>query len=180
MSKPVKNLITESYRKRFAQLDGAVLIDIRGVKSNDTNRLRSILQEKQVRVTVVKNSLAARAVQGTAIENLNKLLDGPNAVVYGGDSVVTLARDLLKWAKEVENLTINGAIMDGQVFGPDEIEALSKYPTRAEAQAQVVQIFLTPGQKLVGSILGPGRKIASLIKAIEEKLEKGETIAKAG
>jgi len=179
MSKPVKNLITESYRQRFAEVDGAVLIDIRGVKSNDTNRLRNELQQKQVRITVVKNSLAVRAVEGTALESISRLFTGPNAVVYGGDSVVTVAREVLRFVKEIENLTVNGAIMDGQVFGPDEVEALSKYPTREEAQAQVVQIFLSPGQKLVGSILGPGRNIASLIKTIEEKLEKGETIAQS-
>lgn len=180
MSKPVKNLITEVYRQRFADLDGAVLIDIRGLKANDTNRLRAGLAEKQVHVTVVKNSLAGRAVQGTVLENLSRLLTGPNAMVYGGDSVVNVARDLLNWVKQIDGLKINGAIMDGQVFGPDEIEALSKYPTREEAQAQVVQLFLSPGSRLVGSVLGPGRKIASLIKAIEEKLEKGETIAKVG
>ncbi len=180
MSKPVKNLITEAYRQRFADLDGAVLIDIRGVKATDTNRLRAGLQEKQVRITVVKNSLAGRALEGTSMEAISSLLSGPNALVYGGDSVVTVARDLLNWVKDVENLKINGAIMDGQVFGPDEIEALSKYPTREEAQAQTVQIILSPGSNLVGSVLGPGRKIASLVKAIEEKLEKGEAIAKAG
>ncbi len=180
MSKPVKNLVTESYRQRFAELDGAVLVDIRGVTSNDTNRLRATLMEKNVRITVVKNSLAARAVEGTALENLQTLLTGPNAFVYGGESVVTVARDLLQWARDVENLTINGAIMDGQVFGPDEVEALSKYPTREEQQAKVVQIILSPGSNLAGAILGPGRKIASLVKAIEEKLEKGETIAKVG
>ena len=42
--------------------------------------------------------------------------------------------------------------------------------------AQAVQIVLSPGQNLIGSILGPGRKLASLVKAIEEKLEKGAAI----
>ena len=43
MSKPIKNLITESYRKRFADVDGGVVIDIRGVEANDNNRLRGSL-----------------------------------------------------------------------------------------------------------------------------------------
>ena len=71
--------------------------------------------------------------------------------------------------------------MDGVVFGPDQVKALSQYPTRSEAQAQALQLLLSPAQNLVGSVLGPGRKVASLLKAIEEKLEKGEPIArKAG
>ncbi len=181
MSKPIKNLITDTYRKQFADLDGAVLIDIRGVQSNTNNKLRHGLAQKKVKVTVVKNSLASRAFEGTVLSGLSKLLDGPSAMVYGADkdvTVVDIAREVVKLAKEIEQLQVKGAFMDGQLFGADEIDALSKYPTKSEAQGQVIQIILTPAQKLVGAVLGPGRKVASLVKAIEEKLEKGETIAK--
>lgn len=178
MSKPLKSLIRQLYTRRFGDLDGAVLIDISGVNSNDANQMRSALGEKQVKITVIRNSLATQALEGTAIEGLTSLLSGPNAMVYGGDSVVTMAREVMRFVQEFENLEAKGAIMDGQVFGPDQMEALSKYPTREEAQAQAIQIILSPGQNLIGAVLGPGRKIASLVKAIEEKLEKGETIKK--
>lgn len=178
MSKPLKSLIRQLYTRRFGDLDGAVLIDISGVNSNDANQMRSVLGEKQVKITVIRNSLATQALEGTAIEGLTSLLSGPNAMVYGGDSVVTMAREVMRFVQEFENLEAKGAIMDGQVFGPDQMEALSKYPTREEAQAQAIQIILSPGQNLIGAVLGPGRKIASLVKAIEEKLEKGETIKK--
>lgn len=178
MSKPVKNLITESYRRKFGDLEGAVLIDITGVNAGQTNALRTGLSEKQIKVTVVQNLLATKAIEGSAIEGLQRLLTGPNAVVYGGDSVVSITREVLRFVKDIETLKVRGAIMDGQVFDADQIDALSKYPTREEAQAQMVQIILSPGKNLAGAILGPGRKVASLIKAIEEKLEKGEAVAK--
>lgn len=181
MSKPVKNLIIETYKQRFDGLGGAVLIDIRGIKSNDNNRLRHGLAEKRIKVTVVKNSLAQRAFADTDLAQINELLEGPTALVYPVDedvSVVGVARELISWAKQMERLEFKGALMDGILFGPDQIEALSKYPTKEEAQSQVVQILLTPAQKLVGSILSPGRKVASLIEAIREKLEQGQTITK--
>jgi len=180
MSKPVKNLLTETYKRKFADIDGAVLIDIRGMAANDVNRLRSGLAEKQFRVTVVRNSLAKKAIQDTALANLERLLDGPSAVVYGAESIVVAARELIEWARQIENLQVKGAVMEGTLFGPDEIEALSKYPTRQEAQAQAVQIILSPAQNLVGSVLSPGRKLAAIIKSIEEKRERGEEIKKAG
>ena len=180
MSKPIKSLMAESYRRRFGEIDGAVLIDIRGVKSNDVNRLRNELNQSQIRVTVVRNTLAKKVVVGTPIEGISPLLEGPNSLVYGGESVVDIARQLIALAKEIENLEFRGAVMEGQVFGPDQITALSKYPTREEAQMQAVQIILSPGKNLAGQIVGPGRKVASLVKAIQEKLEKGETIKAAG
>ena len=178
MSKPVKNMITESYRKRFEEVSGAVVIDIRGIKSNDNNKLRSDLSQQNIRISVVKNSLARVAFRDTALANLSELLEGPCALVYGEDSVVGVARKLVDMVKETPNLTFRGAIMDGQVFTADEIEKLSKFPTREEAQAQVIQLLLSPARNLVGTVLGPGRKVLSLIKAVEEKLVKGEAIAK--
>jgi large subunit ribosomal protein L10 len=172
MSKPIKNLTTASYRKRFSALEGAVLVDVRGVQSNQANNLRGALKKKSVRVTVVKNSLARKALAGTKLEGLCKLLEGPSALVYGADSVVAVARELIEATKEIEALKFKGAIMDGTMFGPDQIKELAKYPTKPEAQSQLVTLIFSPGRKLAGQIAGPGRKVASLIKTIQEKKEK--------
>jgi large subunit ribosomal protein L10 len=128
---------------------------------------------------VVKNSLAKTAVKGTALEPLTELIDGPCAVAYGGEGLVALVRDLIAKAKDLANLEFRGAVMGGEVFGADQIDALSKYPTLDEARSQTVQLFLSPARNLAGSIGSPAAKLAGIIKTIEEKLEKGETIAKA-
>ena len=183
MSKPVKNLITQDYQQRFENVSGAVLIDIRGIESNNNNVLRSRLGGKQIKITVVKNSLARLAFKDTVLEPLDSLLEGSNAMVYptdGESTAVSVARELIEYVKENKDtkLQFKGAILDGILFGPEGVEALSKYPTKDEAQAQVVQLLLSPAQNLAGAILGPGRGVASLVKAIEEKLEKGEEIKK--
>lgn len=172
MSKPVKQLITQQYRNLFEGVSGAVLVDIRGIESNETNDLRGRLGQKQIRVTIVKNSLARLAFRDTELEPIGEMLEGPSAMVYATDSdttAVSVARELIDVAKTLKKLQFKGALMEGIRFGADEIEALSKYPTRPEAQAQVVQILLSPAQKVVGQIAAPGRKIASILKAIEEK-----------
>ena len=183
MSKPVKNLITDQYKSLFGDVTGAVVVDIRGVDANTNNEIRAGLAEKQIKVTVVKNSLAKRAFAGGDLELIGEYLDGGSTLVYpvGEDaSVVSAARELIDWAKKVENLTFKGAVMEGMTFGADEIKKLSEYPTKDEAQAQVVQLLLSPAQNLVSAVLAPGKNLAGCIKTIQEKLENGETIAKAG
>jgi large subunit ribosomal protein L10 len=179
MSKPIKNLTAASYRKRFSILEGAVLVDLRGVRSNQANGLRAALKQKSIRVTVVKNSLGKKALAGTKLEGLAKLLEGPSAMVYGADSVVAVARELIAATKDIEAVKFKGAIMDGTVFGPDQIKELSKYPTKAEAQSQLLTLVFSPARKLAGQIVGPGRKVASLVKAIQEKKEKEAPAAAA-
>ena len=62
MSKFVKNIITEELKKRLGGVENALLVNLVGMQVNDSNKLRAVLAEKDVRVMVVKNSLAARAV----------------------------------------------------------------------------------------------------------------------
>jgi len=179
MSKPVKNLIVESYRKRFSDLDGAVMIDMRGIASNQNNAMRHTLAQQQIRITVVKNGLAKRAWNNTPLANLSNLLEGSCAIAYGSDSVVNIARALIDQAKQID-LAFKGALMEGQIFKADQIEALSKYPTREEAQGQVIAIVLAPAGQILGAALSGGSQIASILKTIEETLEKGQAIKKAG
>jgi len=178
MSKTVKKLLTDVYKDQFSGMTQAMLVDIRGIEANDNNALRGGLAEKQIKITVVKNALAKSAFAGTDLEPLNEMIDGPSALVYGGESVVNVAREMIDWAKKLENLELKGAVLDGIVFGPEDITKLSKYPTRDEAQAEVVQLLLSPAKNLAGAIKSPGSKIASILKTIEEKLEAGETISK--
>ena len=180
MSKPVKEMMMRDYASKLEGVDNALLVSIRGVDANDNNRLRLDLRQKEISVTVIRNTLARHAFKGTGLETLDPLLEGPSALAYGAESVVDVARELVKWAKEVENLELKGAVLDGILFeGKEGVERLSKYPTRDEAIAENVALVLSPGRNLVGAVKGPGSTLASLIKSIEEKLEKGETIEKA-
>ena len=107
------------------------------------------------------------------------MLSGSNAMVYGAESVVEVAREIVDIVKEFPELELKGAVLDGILFeGESGCEALSKYPTRDEAIAQDVTLILGPGRKLMGAVKGPGGRLAGVIKASEEKLEKGEEIAK--
>ena len=180
MSKTVKNMIIEEYRERVGDTQDALVIGLRGVTSNDTNTIRSGLAQKSIRVTVVRNKLFGQAFGETGLSALSDLLSGSNALAYGGESVVEVAREIVGLVKKFPDIELKGAVLDGQLFeGQDGVERLSKFPTRDEAIAEDVTLILGPGRKLMASIKGPGSQIAGLIKAIEEKLEKGEAIAKA-
>ena len=97
MSKPVKELILADYLKRFDDVQEALLIDIRGMDANENNTVRMDLRHKDIRVTIVKNTLARKAFAGTGLEPLVPALQGPTALAYSiGDeeaSVVGVARD---------------------------------------------------------------------------------------
>jgi ribosomal protein L10 len=179
MSKTVKNMIIREYKTRFDGAKDATLISIRGVKAIDTTKLRGTLRKKQVKVTVIRNSLAQKALAGSGLDALFPLMEGNNALVYGGSSVVEIARELTKALGDFPGIELKGAVLDGTLFkGEKGVKELSKYPTREEALGQTVGLLYGPGKKLSAQFQGPGTNIAGLVKAIEAKLEKGEAIAK--
>jgi ribosomal protein L10 len=185
MSKTIKTMIMRDYKNRISagrdEFPDAMLISVRGVKGTDTTRLRNALAKKSIRVTVVQNALARKAFAGTQLDKLGELLTGSTAVATGGQSVVEVAREIMTWVAKIPQIELKGAILDGTVFkGKAGVEELSKFPTREEAIANAVTLIISPGRKLLAQVKGPGATVAGIIKAIETKLEKGETIAKAG
>lgn len=181
MSKPVKEMIVSEYHRRFESVDSAVLVEIRGMDANSNNQFRGELARNGIKVTILKNSLARKAFTGGPLEGLNEALSGPTAIVTGADSVVDVARELVRCAKEYEALDLKAAILDGEYFeGEAGITQLSNYPTREEAQATVVALALSPYKNVVGAASAPGSRLLGVVKQIQEKLENGETISKAG
>lgn len=179
MSKLVKGMMIRDYQSRLGEIEDAMLISIRGISTNKTNVIRAGLREKDIHITIIRNSLAKKAFEGTNLASLGPLLTGASALAYGAESVVDVARELVDLLKKYPDIELKGAVLDGQLFtGEDGVKALSKFPTRDEAIGQAVTLVLSPGRKLVAAIKGPGSKLVGIVKTIEEKLEKGETISK--
>jgi large subunit ribosomal protein L10 len=103
MSKKVKNLITRELGDKFKGVDSVAVINPRGINATKNNQIRRKLREQGLRMTVVKNTLAKRAVDdGSKLKGFDKLLDGPSAVIYGQASVATIARLILNEKKADE------------------------------------------------------------------------------
>jgi len=173
MSKQVKDLITKELSGRLKDLDGVAVINPRGISAIKNHGIRRRLREKGLRMTVVRNTLARRAVEGGKLQGFDALLDGPSAVIYGEASIATIARLILDEKKNDDKIELRGVFFDGEIYVGDKgMEQVSKLPTREEAIGQVVALILAPGSKLAGTLKGQAGKVAALIKAIEEKAEK--------
>jgi ribosomal protein L10 len=175
MSKKVKSLIEKELVNKFQPLDAVAVISPKGIDGTKNNLLRRRLGAKGVKVTVVKNTLARRAAEGTKLKGFDKLLDGSCAVVYGKDaSISSIARMLMDEKKNDEKLELRGVFFDGEIYeGEKGVDKVSKFPTREEAIANIVAAVLGPGRQLLSALTGPSRNIAGILKTIEQNAEKG-------
>ena len=173
MSYFVKNLVQNEYEKAFEGVNEFVVVETTGISGNDNNMLRGELKKKGIQMTVVKNTLMRLALQKLEMEHACCIFEaGPCTVVYGGDSVVDVAKEVMDWGKKVKAVKPKAAFVEGTVMDDKGVKDLSKMPTRAELQGQVAQIVLTPGSNIAGALTGPGGVIAGCLKSLIEKLEE--------
>ena len=175
MSKKVKSLIEKETATRLTGIDAVGVINPRGIGAIANNQMRRRLRKQNLRMTVVKNTLAVRATAASKLKGFEELLSGPSAIVYGkGVGVSAIARAILAEKKLLDEAKVTfelrGAFFDGEIYVGDKgIEKASKLPTREEAIAGVVAAILGPGRKLAGALKGPGGKLGGILKSIEEK-----------
>ena len=180
MSKYVKNLIMRDVTAKFKDVDGVAVINPRGINATKNNNIRKKLHAKKLKMTVVKNSLAKKALADSKIKGFEQLLDGPSALVYGQASIADIARLLLDEKKADEKIELRGVFFDGEVYaGQKGVEQVSKMPTREEAIRTVLAAILSPARKLAGAIKSPGAKLGAILKTIEEKAKEKEGAAPA-
>ncbi len=170
MSKPVKNMIRKELTGRFADVSSVAICGFTGLDADQTYMMRGRLAEKDINFMVVKNSLARQAFGEVGLDKASGLLDGPCAVAWGADSIVSVVRELLDIKKEAPPLEIKAAVLEGEVFeGADDVKRLSKFPTREEALGELVGCVLSAGSNLAGCLVGPASQIAGILKTLEEK-----------
>lgn len=175
MSKMVKALELTQLDKDFGDVGDVVIVNVIGLESHESHGLRMGLRKKGINLRVVKNNLAQRVLEKHGVKGSEKILLGPSAIAWGGDSVVELAKEIVDWAKKNKKIGIKGACVAGQTVDAAGVDSLSKMPNRLELLARISMLIQAPGGRLQALLKAPGGKLASQLKTrSEESAEKPE------
>lgn len=166
MSKYVKNLISEHVRGRLQNVEDALLVNMVGMDANSTSRLRAALRTKNIQVMVIKNSTAMRAAAGTPLAPLFADLTGTAAVCWGGEDIVSLAKEITRLAHDdkLKPFAARGGVMDGERLTGPQVEQVSRWPSRTEQLSILMGQILSPGAKLASQLNAVGSALASQIE----------------
>jgi large subunit ribosomal protein L10 len=175
MSKYVKNLVSQHVRQRLEGVRDALLVNMVGLDANASHRLRGELRQKQIDVMVVKNSLAARAVEGTPLAPMFHGLAGTSAVCWGSQDIVSLAKEVVRLSRLEKYAAFQprGGAMDGERLSAEDVVQVARWPSREEQIALLVRQILGPGAQLAAQILGPGGALAGQVSRKAEGVEEG-------
>lgn len=172
MKKGKKIEIVSTISKNLEKAQAVFLVDYSGVDVKKLESIREQVKELGDTFSIIKNTLVAKATQDTKWSNILSLLEGPNAFAISYNDPIALAKLLLKAEQSIEKLQLKSAVMYGNVFNHDQIEAISKLPSRGALLAMLLGVLNAPTRGLVSVLAGVLRKPLYALNAIKEQKSK--------
>ncbi len=172
MNRTEKEQVVAKLHEKMARAKTAILAEPRGLDVATVTELRRKCREAKVDYKVVKNTLAVRACKGTPVEPLAEKFVGPTALVMSYQDVVAPAKILADFAKDRENFTIRTAVVEGKLTDAKGVLALARLPGLAELRGRIASLIGMPATMLARVIANPGRKLAQVLGARKDQLEK--------
>ena len=145
-----------------------VAAEYRGLTVSQMTDLRSKARAQGVFMRVVKNTLARKALAGTAFEPVGPKLKGPLVLAFSKDDPGAAARVIKAFAKDNEKLVATLVSLGGDVLSAKDLEKVASLPTRAQALSQLLGVLKAPIQKLVGTIAAPNQKLVRTLAAVRD------------
>jgi large subunit ribosomal protein L10 len=168
MSKYVKELMMDQLRADLNGERSLLILDLKGLDAVTEYQFRRDLRNKSIRMRVLKNSLARRVFSEMGMEGLSSYLEGPSVLVWGGGGVAELAKEIATQVKNLKKPAIKGGAVDGVVIGPNQVEDITKLPSREQLIGRVVNLALAPAQRVLALANAPASSLMSQLKAISE------------
>lgn len=163
LNRSEKEAVISEVTTLAAKAQTLVLAEYRGLTVAAMTKLRSTARSNGVTLSVLKNTLARRAVQGSGFEVVADQMTGP--LIYGfSEDAVAAAKVVADFAKTNDKLVIRAGAYGGKALDVNGVKQLANIPSKEVLLAQ-----------LLGLMQSPISRTARVLAAVAGK--KGEAVA---
>lgn len=172
MNRQEKAAFVGSFHDALKASPLVVAAGFKGTTVNQANSLRRQLEKKGVRLRVVKNTLAKRALAGTGMEELAPHLVGMTALFLSNEDPIASAKVLREIATGLPTLQFIAGFYEGEVFVGESVKGIADLPSKNDLLATLLRTMQEPPVQLLSLLEAPARDLLSLLKNYENKLSE--------
>ena len=171
MTKKEKIQAIEDLTSQLAENQNIYLTDVSDLDALTTSSLRRACFKAGVKLTVVKNTLLAKAMEASDKDfgDLTGVLKGNTAMMFSksGNGPAKVIKD---FRKKSDRPILKGAYIEEAVYlGDDQVEALVNIKSKDELIGEIITLLQSPAKNVVSALQTSSGSLAGIIKTLAEK-----------
>lgn len=171
MKKEQKAQEIRNLTEELSSVKNLYLTDIAGLDAVQTTALRRACFKANIKLSVVKNTLLAKAMEASEKDfgNLHETLRGNTSLMFSelGNAPAKLIKD---FRKKSDKPILKGAYVEEAIYiGDDQIDALESIKSKEELIGEVITILQSPAKNIISALQSSGSNISGILKTLSER-----------
>jgi len=173
MTREEKSQVIENLTTVLADNNIIYLADISGLNAENTSDLRRACFKQNVKLSVVKNTLLAKAMEKSDKDfgELAGILKGNTSLLISdtGNAPAKVIQNFRKKAKLTKPL-LKGAYIEEAVYvGDDQLETLVGIKSKEELIGDIIGLLQSPAKNVISALQSGGNTLTGILKTLSEK-----------
>ncbi len=171
MTREEKSKVIETLTAQLSENETIYLADISGLDAGTTSNLRRACFKAGVKLSVVKNTLLKKAMDGSEKDfgDLPEVLKGNTSLMFSEVSNAP-AKVIKEFRKKSDKPLLKGAFIEEAIYiGDDQLDSLVNIKSKDELIGDIVALLQSPAKNVISALKSGGGKLAGILKTLSEK-----------
>ena len=171
MTKEQKVQEIQDLTDKLSSVKNLYLTDIAGLDAVQTTALRRACFNSNIKLSVVKNTLLAKAMEASDKDfgNLKEVLKGNTSLMFS-DVGNTPAKLIKNFRKKSEKPLLKGAYIEEAIYiGDDQIDLLESIKSKEELIGEVITLLKSPAKNVISALQSGRSNISGILKTLSER-----------
>lgn len=171
MTREEKATVIEDLTAQLADNSTIYLADISGLNALATSALRRACFKANIKLSVVKNTLLAKAMEASEKEfgELPETLKGNTSLMFS-ETGNGPAKVIKSFRKKSDKPLLKGAFVEEAIYlGDENLDTLVNIKSKEEMIGEIIGLLQSPAKNVISGLKSGGGKLAGILKTLSEK-----------
>ena len=171
MKKAEKLKVINDLTSKLKDAKTLYLTDISGLNASETSALRRACFKANVKLSVVKNTMLARAMDASDKDfgEIKDVLKGNTSLMFSEAGNIP-AKVIKDFRKKLDKPILKAAFIEEAVYiGDDQIETLVAIKSREELIEEIIGLLQSPAKNVISALKSGSSNLSGVLKTLSER-----------